>query len=669
MVNKKRLFVTDLDGTLLAKDSTLKHELEIRINYLICQGEYITFITGRELVSAIHIMKGIKKTIPFAAYNGSVIYDPMKNKIVYYWELPKQALFHIINRLMINQLTHITYMNQDEIKKDRLSKEIIKKYPVISISLRDRKQEIEIIYQEIEEECKKYYLNIQKYPDPIDDTVFIIDITSSLGSKGNAIQYIARLLEIGLEDVIAFGNSRNDISMFQITGTPCCVGEGIQELLELAKEQLPYNEGDSVLEYIENVTSKDVKCTWNLQIPQKGWSYDEILAYIEPGKSSRSEGGSFMGYPQTTPHSIAIEAYEKYLPYNTNQIGVFSNPDHLGSKTRRMEYEILQMLGGLYGIINPDGYITSGGTEGNIVGIWIARNIFQKMKKEIVLLKTELTHSSISKAVNLLSIPELIVKTNDQFQMDVLDLKQKVSEFRQKNVGLIVVATLGYTNTGSCDDIFAISDVLQKMEQLYGINAYIHIDAAIGGMVYPFLKDIDNHFFQKNNVMSITIDPHKMGYIPFSCGVFLGRSKLLFQIEVDCSYSKRQKENTLLGSRNGAAAVACWSTLMYLGMIGYQSILASLIEKKMYLLQELEKETEIVSNPPSNMCTLRFIHFENCELPIQVQEKYAIHSFGLNVNHKQVNCYKIYIMPHITYDVINQFIGDIKKNRRSDYGI
>lgn len=515
------------------------------------------------------------------------------------------------------------------------------------------------MYQEIEEECKKYDLDIQIYSYAM---VSIVDITSSLGSKGNAIQYIAQQLKGDLGDIVVFGDSRNDISMFQMAGIPCCVGKGGKELLELSKEQLPYDEGDCVLNYIENVILNNVKCGWNHHIPQKGWTSEEVYAYIEPEKSSRSKGGSFMGYPQTTPHPIAIASYEKYLPYNTNQIGVFSNCDHLGSKTRRMEYEILQMLGSLYGITNPDGYITSGGTEGNIVGTWVARNMFQAEKREVVLLKTELTHSSVSKAANILSIPEVIVKINEQFQMDISDLEQKVAKFRERNVGLIVIATLGYTNTGTCDDILTINNVMEKMEQLYQIKSYIHIDAAIGGMVYPFLKDKEIRFFQSSNVMSITIDLHKMGYVPFSCGIFLGKSNLLSMIEVACSYSKQHREKTLLGSRNGAAAVACWSTLMNLGMEGYQDILADLIEKKTYLLEQLEKETEIeiVSNPPSNMCTLRFLRFEDYELPIQVQEKYAIHSFWLDWNQKRVNCYKIYIMSHMTYDVINQFVEDVK---------
>lgn len=123
MVKKKRLFVTDLDGTLLTKDGLLKQKLADRINHLVCQGEYITFVTGRELISVTCIMEKMEKTIPFATYNGSVIYDPMENKIIHYWELPKRALHHSVDCLLKNQNTNITYMNQNEIKKDKLSKE------------------------------------------------------------------------------------------------------------------------------------------------------------------------------------------------------------------------------------------------------------------------------------------------------------------------------------------------------------------------------------------------------------------------------------------------------------------------------------------------------------------------------------------------------------------
>jgi glutamate/tyrosine decarboxylase-like PLP-dependent enzyme len=100
---------------------------------------------------------------------------------------------------------------------------------------------------------------------------------------------------------------------------------------------------------------------------------------------------------------------------------------------------------------------------------------------------------------------------------------------------------------------------------------------------------------------------------------------------------------------------------MYMGVDGYRKTLNALIEQKNFLLHRLEDEKliKIISNPPTNMCTIQFSRCSEKRLPSELEEKYSIHAFMLRVNGTEQYCYKIYIMPHMEDDIVNEFVEDI----------
>lgn len=660
---KKKLFITDLDGTLLTRNGSLDMKVASRLNTLIRKGEQITFVTGRDLTDLLTIMKKIRLEIPCGVYGGSAIYDPRNKELLHYWGLPHEEIRKLSEELNKSGNVNITFIQNNQIRKEKFRMEIIDCCPILSVSIRNQRKLVNAIYERIADMSDNSGITIRKYSDPADEKVYIIDITSTCGDKGVAARYIADILEFKTEDIVAFGNDVNDIPLSRVVGQFYFVGDSDSKLFENMQAMIPFNEGISVVDCIESMIFGYSQMPKEIRIPEQGWEREKVLSYLEPGKSSRALGGRFMGYPQTSPHPMALKAYEKYLPYNTNQVGVFSDIRDLGNKTRKMEYEVLHMLGELYDINEPDGYLTSGGTEGNIVGIWCGRNLLSKLVKKIYIVKTELTHSSVSKTANIMNLPEINIAHNEQFAMDLEDLRNKLMNVSSSDTGIILVATLGYTNTGTCDNIWALSDILEENEKTFGAKSYIHIDAAIGGMVFPFINQGNTNFFVKKNVCSITLDPHKMGYQPFSCGVFLGRKGLLLNIETECTYSRKHRERTLIGSRNGAVAAACWSTLMYMGVDGYRKTLEALIEHKNNILQQLEDENliRIISNPPINMCTIQFSKCSEKRLPLELEDKYSIHAFLLRVDGIEQYCYKIYIMPHLEEDTINEFIEDIRR--------
>lgn len=192
------------------------------------------------------------------------------------------------------------------------------------------------------------------------------------------------------------------------------------------------------------------------------------------------------------------------------------------------------------------------------------------------------------------------VKTNTNFQLDIGELREMIQDNSRSPI-LAVVDIMGTTEEGVFDPLEEIHD-LQAEE---GNRFFVHVDGAYGGYFASFLNgrkgnesitaylnrmateetgsfdlpDWKTHFtFDKTWVRrvealrdadSITIDPHKLGYIPYPAGAILfkdSRTRQVTRFEAPYVSGKGSEGRsdiihlgqwTLEGSRPGAAAVAC----------------------------------------------------------------------------------------------------------------
>ena len=78
----KRLYITDLDGTLLNSKGEVSENTIKKINSLTEKGIYFTFATARSVYSAKLITAGLNINIPYLLMNGVSIYDPVCNTYI-----------------------------------------------------------------------------------------------------------------------------------------------------------------------------------------------------------------------------------------------------------------------------------------------------------------------------------------------------------------------------------------------------------------------------------------------------------------------------------------------------------------------------------------------------------------------------------------------------------
>ena len=402
--------------------------------------------------------------------------------------------------------------------------------------------------------------------------------------------------------------------------------------------------------------------------PEKGMPEDEVREELEKlyQKAPRYTPETFRRY-STNPHPIAIEAVKKFLEINPNNIGTHTrvNPENLGV-IARIEKEVILMLGELMASTDIDGYITQGGTEGNIMGLWVGRNMLRVHKnseRKICLLKTTLTHYSIDKAADILDIPEIIdVPLNKDYGMDSQKLYEILENKSKEGFKEFLIAlTLGYNATGTIDPVDEIDAAVKKAEEKLGIKTYIHLDAAIGGLVYPFASDkpLD---FRYPSIQSISLDMHKTGFVPHTAGAFLCRKGLQQWVENQAPYLQYKIDDTLSGSRPGTSAISAWSALKTLGQEGFKKIVYKEIELKNYFLDSVETNTKIlsptlISHRAMNIIAFSFNSLPQGKLPASLDKKYKLQPVLFPESDKYF--YTILFMPHMDRNTILEFLKDV----------
>src|SRR4051794_31479405 len=139
-----------------------------------------------------------------------------------------------------------------------------------------------------------------------------------------------------------------------------------------------------------------------------------------------------------------------------------------------------------------------------------------------------------------------------------------------------VAAVLGTTFTGHKDDIVGINDLLVRLKGERGLDVPLHVDAASGGFVWPFLYPDTAWDFRLEQVRSINVSGHKFG------GVYPGIGWLIFREESDLARDLVFEENylgktdatfTLNFSTGSAMVLAQYYNFVRFGHDGYRYIM------------------------------------------------------------------------------------------------
>jgi glutamate decarboxylase len=170
--------------------------------------------------------------------------------------------------------------------------------------------------------------------------------------------------------------------------------------------------------------------------------------------------------------------------------------------------------------------------------------------------------------------PRIIPLQPDKYTIGPEDVEPHVDE---NTIG--VAAVLGTTFTGHADDVPGINDLLVRLREERGLDVPLHVDAASGGFVWPFLYPDSAWDFRLEQVRSINVSGHKFGLVYPGIGwlIFRERSDLAEDLVFYENYlGKTDATFTLNFSTGSAMVLAQYYNLVRFGVTGYRYIMETM---------------------------------------------------------------------------------------------
>lgn len=231
-------------------------------------------------------------------------------------------------------------------------------------------------------------------------------------------------------------------------------------------------------------------------------------------------------------------------------------------------------------------------------------------------------HYSWVKALDICGVgldQMVAVPVQENYRMDTKALEIKIRELTNKKIPILgVVAVVGTTEEGQIDSVHEVVALRERLRK-EGIYFYLHVDAAYGGYArsiflneagefipyeqldaffnehevfnYPATidKDVYEGFKAISEAESVTVDPHKMGYVPYAAGGIAIKHKAMrnvisyfapYVFEKSVQAPDMLGAYILEGSKAGATAAAVWTAhrVLPLNVTGYGQLIGASIE-------------------------------------------------------------------------------------------
>jgi tyrosine decarboxylase/aspartate 1-decarboxylase len=370
----------------------------------------------------------------------------------------------------------------------------------------------------------------------------------------------------------------------------------------------------------------------------KGRSKKAVLLELRKIREQdlKYENGRILCSMCTVPHPVAKTAHQLFLSSNLGDAGLFRG-------SLRLEKEVIGKLAALLNCKNSVGFIVSGGTEANLLALLAARNMTNVSNPEVII--PESAHFSFNKICNLLRTKPVQAGLDGSYRVDPSSVERCIN----KNT-IALVGTAGTAELGAIDPI----DKLSEIGLEHGI--YLHVDAAFGGLIIPFLESTPEFDFRLEGVKSITVDPHKMGMTTIPAGGILFRdSAYLENVKTQTPYLTDEFQYTFVGTRSGASVAATWAVFESLGREGFRSTIKHCIELTKLLSSGIETLCfKLVTQPALNIVAFRY---SNSKLLAE-----TLRQRGWFVSYvPRLDCIRIVVMPHLKNRHITAFLKDLSE--------
>lgn len=266
-----RLIATDLDDTLLNEKSDINPRVFEALHSAMDLGCGIVLSSGRMLEAMLPLANRIGVNAPMLLYNGALAYDHNSDQVIFADQIPYETALAIGRAIEdmgyyyqaypgrnyycpeVIEMTrfYAHYIHVDAIPVHEPLSHWMEKHPsgmqkfllMDTVEGADRAQ---AVLREAFGDKAGFMKSKPNY----------VEITPPGVNKGKALIRLAAHLGLAREEVMAFGDGQNDVTMIEMAGTGVCMANGCVEARAVADRIAPTNVEDGVAVVIEDLLKR-----------------------------------------------------------------------------------------------------------------------------------------------------------------------------------------------------------------------------------------------------------------------------------------------------------------------------------------------------------------------------------------------------------------------------
>jgi glutamate/tyrosine decarboxylase-like PLP-dependent enzyme len=373
-------------------------------------------------------------------------------------------------------------------------------------------------------------------------------------------------------------------------------------------------------------TPADLKRLFDEPLPLAGMPAEEILQQFARDVAPHAmqiPSPRYFGQFNPTPLAIGVWADALCSALNQNA-GAWRN----GPTSALIESQVIGWLCDLIGY-GPGafGVLASGGSEANLIALKCARDKaaldmcdlgVRAAGGDLTVYASEQCHFSVEKSVDILGLGRRSLRkidTDERFHIRTDLLREAIEKDRSAGrIPFCIVGIAGATSTGVIDPLPELAAIAREND------CWFHVDAAYGGG----LAFSDNQKMKLRGIElanSITFDPHKWMFVPFSCGTTLvrdGGNVLRDSFDISPEYLSEDRGGSdvqydffrygQMGTRR-FNALKLWMAFKFMGKRGYAETVERHLELTRHFANRLDElpDFERVGEIETAVCCFRYL--------------------------------------------------------------
>jgi len=257
-----KLIAVDLDDSLLGNDLKISEANRRALYAAREKGVQVTIATGRMLDSALPFVKELNINIPVITYQGAFIKDTITGSTLEKMAVPMEYAARAIEeckkeKLHIQIYSEESYYYERENKYSQLYRSIsgIQGTEVHNLLEFMKEDPIKVVIIDEPERIAVYRQHFDNmFGNVLQVSIskpYFLELTNINATKGNALAKLGSMLGISREEMIAIGDSYNDISMIEYAGLGVAMGNASDHVKTYAQYVTKGNCEDGVADVVD----------------------------------------------------------------------------------------------------------------------------------------------------------------------------------------------------------------------------------------------------------------------------------------------------------------------------------------------------------------------------------------------------------------------------------